>query len=171
MVSLLFLLSCSSKESNVSKKPSSRNSESQEIVNFVLEHTISGKRDWTLNALNAVIDEESDTISLKIVNMDFYENDEKTSHLKADKGTITSSTNDMHAQGNVRVDSFREDVVILTENLFYKSDERMIYSEDFIKEILPDRIVTGYGLQADVGLSKIVIKKDVVVTMKETKQK
>ncbi len=167
LVSLFFLLSCSSKDSNVKKKPPIHHSENQEIVNFTLDHTISGKRDWTLNALNAVIDEQSDNISLKILNIDFYENDEKVSHLKADKGNIKSSTNDMHAEGNVRVDSMREDVVILTENLFYKSDERKIYSEDFIKEILPDRIVTGYGLQTDAGLSKILIKKDVVVTMKE----
>ncbi len=100
----------------------------------------------------------------------FYDSTGKEiSNLVADSGLVRERTNMMVANGNVKV--LAEDSSLLfTEQLLWNARESKIETDKFVTIIQKGDTLTGYGLEADEGLSKITIKKQVSGRFKDTKE-
>ena len=137
-----------------------------EKFNYV--KTERGKRIWDLSALRAVIYKERGTIEVYNLKVNFYEEEVLVSTLKADNGILYQEKGDMEIEKNVEIVSYRNQTRIQTETLFWSEESRKINSPGFVREERPDAVVTGYGLEADPGLEKVVIKDRVrVIGVKE----
>lgn len=140
----------------------------QVISNFTIVETKEGKLRWELDAQRAEIYKRENIIyNLKIK---FYNDQEEIiSTLSADEGRIDSpgdAIKDIFVKGNVVVVSEEEKMTLTTESLKWDSNLGKITTEDFVRQETEDAVITGYGLEADSELSKVVLKRDVKVIQK-----
>ena len=93
------------------------------------------------------------------VEIDFYDEEENhTSHLKADRGEVNERTRDLKAIGNVVVISDSGET-LYTEELFWKNKMRKIISEVDVMMTTETDTLYGIGFESDVGLTIWTIKK------------
>lgn len=159
---LSFWLAACSEENLPLNNPSVKQATpTQELKNFNIVQTDNGQKQWELEAKEAKIYEQKHQAIATDIKVKFFEKDVISSILTADRGNMDSASGDMEVEGNVVVKSLVEQTTIETTKLWYIAKERKIFSDQFIKQTRPDAIITGYGLEADVSLKQVVIKKDI----------
>lgn len=105
--------------------------------------------------------ENPERVEADSVVVDFYNEDEQyESTLIADYGKIDRKTSDMEAIGNVVMTNV-DGTKIETESVFYKDEDELIYTDDFVTIYRGNEKLTGYGLETDTGLNETKIKKNV----------
>lgn len=156
----LFVLGCTSKEKITTSESNEQKSE-QKLEKFSMVETVAGKKQWELEAAQALVFEKEKRTKLEKIKLKFYKEEKLTSILMAEKGDIDTETGNMQAQGNVLFTSVQEQVKVETEELNWDNKTKKIVTESFVKETRPDGIITGYGLEAEPDLSKSVIKREV----------
>jgi len=100
------------------------------------------------------------------LNVSFY-NDSGlvTTHLIADSGLVREITQEMVANGHVVVtteDSSR----LETQQLFWNGRDEMVTTDSFVTIYQKGDTLRGYGLEADRGLKRVKIKRQVTGTLK-----
>ena len=172
---LFGLTSCSQEDLTLSELNLKQNFTStgtgpeQELKKFNIVQTNDGQKEWELEAKEAKIYEEKKQAIAKNIKVKFFEKDSITSILTAKTGKINSESGDMEVEGNVIINSVAEETKIETEKLRYIAKEKKIVSDEFIKQTRPNTIITGYGLEADTSLEKVIIKRDVKTKVIEHK--
>jgi len=92
--------------------------------------------------------------------VEFYEEDTvRTSTLKADHAYYTKKTDLYHAVGNVKLVSFKKNQKLNTEELFWSSREKQVYTEKFVVIETEDDVLHGEGLTASQDFSTYRILK------------
>jgi LPS export ABC transporter protein LptC len=85
--------------------------------------------------------------------------------LKADYGKLNRGSADMEAVGNVVVTS-ADGVILETETLRWESELRKILSEDSVRIIRDEDVLTGWGFRGDPDLGSFRILRDMKATIK-----
>src|SRR5437870_5132571 len=82
-------------------RPLIRNLPSQEVRNFTLKETDTGRPDWILTSRYAASYSQNGVIRAQGVAIDFFDNQGKIySHLTAREGSVQQPANDMEATGD-----------------------------------------------------------------------
>lgn len=143
----------------------------QVIHGFTVTELKSGIKEWELISEKADIYQKKNTTELFEPRMKFYNNEgEVTSTMTADEGTVNNKTNDVSMRGNVIVFSEEKKTTLTTDSLRWDSKKEKVLSDDFVRQEDEKMIVTGYGLEVDSSLGKIIIKRDVKVEEKVDKE-
>jgi LPS export ABC transporter protein LptC len=99
----------------------------------------------------------------------FYDRKGKqSSHLVADSGLVRETTKMLVANGNVVVVTPEDSARLETEQLFWNGRTEMITTDKFVTIYQHGDTLQGYGLEADRGLKRIKIKRQVKGTVKKT---
>ena len=138
----------------------------QEISDFKITETSMGKKDWTMEAEKAYIYEKRNILEARVVEVTFFGEDGMVrSVLNADFGKLNRNSGDMEARGNVEVTG-SDGVVLETHSLVWESGTRQIVSEDSVKVIRNEDVLTGWGFKGDPDLGSFSILRDMKATIK-----
>ena len=141
--------------------PRAANLPSQEVTDFTLRESDTGRPEWILGAKYAATYSNRGLIVARDVSIDFYDSaGKKYSHLTAREGTVQQPSNDMEARGNVIVTT-TDGVRIATESLRFLNRQGKIVSDDFVRLERHGDVVTGIGFESDPSLDHFAIKKEV----------
>jgi LPS export ABC transporter protein LptC len=85
--------------------------------------------------------------------------------LNADYGKLNRHSGDMEARGSVVVTG-SDGVVLETQSLVWESETRQIVSEDSVKVIRNEDVLTGWGFKGDPDLGSFSILRDMKATIR-----
>ena len=129
-----------------------------EIQNFKLIQTTGEKKQWELEAIDALEYEEGNEIQIKNTNIKFFKNNKVVLNLKADNGIVDLETKNIRIIGNVEANS-SDGLKLKTKSLNWVSADEKLITDDNIVFTKGGIRVEGKGLEADVGLGKLQVKK------------
>ena len=89
--------------------------------------TRNGRKEWSLEAASADYMNENNQAIFKDLSVTFYLKDETKVYITANQGVLKTDSNDMEIYGNVVVRN--KDYKLRCENLYYKHDQRIIFSK------------------------------------------
>ena len=138
----------------------------QVITGFSLTETTMGEKDWHMEADKAYIYEKRNILEAEAIEVTFFDKvGEVRSVLKADYGKLNRGSDDMEAIGNVVVTS-ADGVILETETLRWESDLRKIISEDSVRIVRDEDVLTGWGFRGDPDLGSFRLLRDMKATIK-----
>jgi LPS export ABC transporter protein LptC len=133
----------------------------QEFSDFTTVESDSGIVKWVLSAPVARVYNASKLLVTDDPRIEFYNEDGTlASVLLAKKGEYNQVTHDLTALGDVVVTS-SEGYMLETESLVWVEKLEEIHTEDFVRFIKGEDILTGYGFRSDPNLKNVEIMKDV----------
>ena len=160
-LSILAALAGCSRESSEPLSPRAANLPSQEVSDFTLEESDTGRPEWILEAKYAATYSGRGLIVARDVTIDFFDSEgKKYSRLTAREGTVEQPGNDMEARGNVIVTT-TDGTRIETESLRFLNRQRRIVSDAFVRLERHGDVVTGIGFESDPSLEHFSIKREV----------
>ena len=89
--------------------------------------TRDGRKEWSLDAASADYMDKNSQAIFKDLAVTFYLKDETKVYITANQGILKTDSNDMEIYGDVVVKN--KDYKLRCENLYYKHDERIIFSK------------------------------------------
>jgi len=150
---------CSNEEPVVAT-PRAANLPSQEVTDFEMKESDTGKPEWILVSKYAATYPGGLIVARDVV-IDFYDGEgSKYSRLTAREGTVQQPSNDMEARGRVVVTT-TEGVRIETESLRFLNRQRRIVSDERVRLERNGDVVTGIGFESDPSLEHFTIKREV----------
>ena len=139
----------------------------QEFSDFTTVESDSGVVKWVLAAPVARVYNASKLLVTDDPRIEFYNEDGTlASVLLARKGEFNQVTHDLTALGNVVVTS-SEGYMMETESLVWVEKLEEIHTEDFVRFIKGEDILTGYGFRSDPDLKNVEIMKDVKAFLRD----
>ncbi|MEO6461511.1 MAG: LPS export ABC transporter periplasmic protein LptC [Candidatus Eisenbacteria bacterium] len=151
---------CASEEPVV-MTPRAANLPSQEVTDFEMKESDTGRPEWILVSKYAATYSGRGLIVARDVVIDFYDSEgEKYSRLTAREGTVQQPQNDMEARGKVVVTT-TDGVRIETESLRFLNGQRRIVSDQYVRLERNGDVVTGIGFESDPSLEHFSIKREV----------
>lgn len=133
----------------------------QELEKFSMVETVQGKKQWELEAAQAQVFEIDKKTLLEKIRLKFYKDNQLSSTLIAEKGYINTETGDMEAEDKVRFFSEQQKVTVETDKLYWDNTLKKIVTDSFVRQTREDGVITGYGMEAEPDLSKVIIKNQV----------
>ncbi len=162
----LALAGCAGDEAEQTAAERDRPMPDQIISGFSLTETAMGAKDWHMEADRAYVYEKRNVLEAEAIEVTFFDKTgEVRSVLKADYGKLNRGSDDMEATGNVVVTS-SDGVILETETLRWDSELRKIMSEDSVKIVRDEDVLTGWGFRGDPDLGSFRILKDMKATIK-----
>ncbi len=141
----------------------------QEFTDFTTYESDSGVVQWVLEApIARIYNARKLLVTVKPRITFFSEEGETTSVLTADKGEYQQVSHDLTALGNVVVTS-RQGYVLETESLVWVNELEEIHTEDFVRFIKGNDVLTGYGFRSDPELENVTIQRDVEAYLRDDK--
>lgn len=119
-----------------------------------------GDTEWILRADTASVYREKKRVVAEDVRIDFFEGDKHVSMLTADQGVLLQATDDLEARGHVHVTT-EDGAVLTTEVLFWDHQRAKIHTDEYVEIHQSGNVLSGYGLDADPGLNRVEIQRDV----------
>jgi len=139
----------------------------QEFTDFTTVESDSGVVKWVLSAPVARVYNASKLLVTDDPRIEFYNEDGTlASVLLAKKGEYNQVTHDLTALGDVIVTS-AEGYTLETESLVWVERLEEIHTEDFVRFIKGEDILTGYGFRSDPNLENVEIMKDVKAYLRD----
>ena len=139
----------------------------QEFSDFTTVESDSGIVKWVLSAPVARVYNASKLLVTDDPRIEFYNEDGTlASVLLAKKGEYNQVTHDLTALGDVVVTS-SEGYMLETESLVWVEKLEEIHTEDFVRFIKGEDILTGYGFKSDPDLKNVEIMKDVKAYLRD----
>lgn len=127
-----------------------------------------GRRRWTLDADTAEYLNGVNVAKLETVKLLFYDQGEFGDvHLSADRGKLLQDSQQVDLVGNVVVTTARGDR-LLTDSLHYDDQQHRVTTDDPVQMESQQGTLTGVGLQIDVNLGRMIVKRDVHVVLYPT---
>lgn len=115
---------------------------------------------WVMVADSASVFRSQKRVEAEWVVVDFFEDEEHVSKLTADRGILLQTTDDLEARGNVLV-ATDDGARLKTEVLFWNHSESRIHTDEYVEITRGEDVLTGYGLEADPGLDRVELKREV----------
>ena len=139
----------------------------QEFSDFTTVESDSGLVEWVLSAPVARVYNASKLLVTDDPRIEFYNEDGTlASVLLAKKGEYNQVTHDLTALGDVIVTS-SEGYTLETESLVWVERLEEIHTEDFVRFIKGEDVLTGYGFRSDPNLQNVEILKDVKAYLRD----
>jgi LPS export ABC transporter protein LptC len=139
----------------------------QEFSDFTTVESDSGVVKWVLSAPVARVYNASKLLVTDDPRIEFYNEDGTlASVLLAKKGEYNQVTHDLTALGDVIVTS-SEGYMLETESLVWVEKLEEIHTEDFVRFIKGQDVLTGYGFRSDPDLKNVEIMKDVKAFLRD----
>ncbi|HUV35924.1 MAG TPA: LPS export ABC transporter periplasmic protein LptC [Patescibacteria group bacterium] len=139
----------------------------QEFTDFTTYESDSGVVQWILEApIARIYNARKLLVTIQPHITFFNELGETTSVLTADKGEYQQVSHDLTALGNVVVTS-RQGYMLETESLVWVNEMEEIHTEDFVRFIKENDILTGYGFRSDPELQNVTIHRDVEAFLRD----
>ncbi len=140
-----------------------------------MSQTSEGKPAFQIAAEEAYIYQSESLIKFYKVKAKYFSLGRETSNLTSDEGLLNTSTNDIQATGNVLLKS-AEGSILETEQLNWVNKGGGVFTDKAVKVTKGGNVMTGIGLQTDMALENISIKKVTtritnLETLKENKAK
>ncbi len=157
----ILFFACENDIEKIKAFSSPENLPTAEITDFETMSTDSGKVSFTLKAprlLRFEIDgkeyvEFPEGMELK----EYDTNGNVVSSIRADYAKEFVKENKWEAKNNVVATNIKGDT-LKTEHLFWEREKGIIYTEDYVKIIRPDQIITGIGFTSDEKMQDWKIK-------------
>lgn len=134
----------------------------QEAYNFETFYTDSGQVRFTLKAPKLLRFENDGQTYLEFPNgidlVKYDENKHIISSIQADYAKQYVKEQKWEAKNNVVVTNAQGDT-LKTEHLIWEEKGQRIYTDEFVKIIRADQIITGTGLESDQNMTNWKIKK------------
>jgi LPS export ABC transporter protein LptC len=157
MVFVLCSIVCRADETTESATSGSGPS-SQQLQGFNLNgYNNQGEKAWDVNGTKADISDAN--IQITNVDANFYGNQE--TNLTADHGTINKTNGNVHLQDNLVITSEDRGTQMTTNALDWDRNKDLVTTQDPVKIVDDQGVVTGQGLAAHPNLKKAQINKNV----------
>lgn len=133
-------------------------SSGQQLQGFNLNgYNTNGEKAWDINGTNADIADND--IQITNVNANFYGKD--NANLTADHGTIDKSNGNVNLKDNVVITAVDRGTTMTTDALDYNRNKDLMSTQDPVKIVDQQGVVTGQGMVAHPNLKKAQINKNV----------
>ena len=160
-----FLLSsfiCHADESSESASTQSA-AASQQLQGFNLNgYSNTGEKTWDINGTKADITDSN--IQITNVDANFY--GKQQANLTADHGTINKTNGNVNLKDNVVITSQDRGTQMTTDTLDYNRNKDLVTTQDPVKIVDDQGVVTGQGMVAHPNLKKAQINKNVKAVVK-----
>ncbi|HET9885905.1 MAG TPA: LPS export ABC transporter periplasmic protein LptC [bacterium] len=123
-----------------------------------------GDTEWILHADTASVYREKKRVVAENVRIDFFDGEKHVSQLTADTGVLLQATDDLEARGHVRVVT-EDGAVLTTDVLFWDHQRAKIHTDEYVEIQQQGNVLAGYGMEADPGLNRVEILRDVKGTV------
>lgn len=125
--------------------------------------TRDGKKEWSLEANSAHYIENENKAVLQELFITYFLDDERRVYLNADHGILNTSSNDIEFSGNVVVKN--EEYQLVTERLYYRHDQRLIFTDDPVHISGDAADLKADTLRYDLKAEKIVLTGNVAANL------
>lgn len=157
----LILLALCSLSARADEETASPNG-SQQLQGFNLNgYTNTGEKAWDVNGTKADISENN--IQVTNVDANFYGKEQ--ANLTADHGTINKTNGNVNLKDNVVITSKDRGTQMTTDTLDWNRNKDLISTQDPVKIVDDQGVITGQGMSAHPNLKKAQINKHVKATM------
>jgi LPS export ABC transporter protein LptC len=142
-------------------------SSSQQLQGFNLNgYNNTGEKTWDINGTKADISEQN--IQITNVDANFYGKEQ--ANLTADHGTIDKSNGNVNLKDNVVITSKDRGTQMTTDTLDYNRNKDLVTTQDPVKIVDDQGVVTGQGMSAHPNLKKAKINKNVKAVVNTQQQ-
>ena len=127
--------------------------------------TRDGKKEWSLEASSGHYLDKTRQLLLKDVKVTFFLKDKSEIILKADQGTLNTDTSNIEVSGNVILKN--NEYRMLTENLSYLHDQRLLYSKAPVRISGASAELAAESLSFDLDAKRLTLEGRVATTIDE----
>lgn len=132
----------------------------REMDNMDMLYTEAGAVKAKMKSPQVFEFENGDREFPKGINMEFYDAQGKLeSTLRADHAFFFKDQNQWRGRGNVVVNNVLKDEQLNTEELFWKPDEKRIFTDKFVTIRQQTDVIAGEGMEAKQDLSDFEMKR------------
>jgi len=136
-----------------------------EVEQFYVTETDSGRTQWTMFAQHAATYQARDLVTVRGVRIDFFnDKSQKSSELVAREGELTQRTRDMVARGNV-VLLTTEGWRMSTEEMHFLNSRRKITSDKLVRVEKEGTVLEGVGFESDPNLEHFEFQHQIRATV------
>jgi LPS export ABC transporter protein LptC len=153
---VVLAIGCSSKKSESEDKGLQAH---QDITDLYMFETEKADSKWTLVSESAQIVGNSEKAYLRNPIVNLKENRKTTAKIKSKEGEVDLTTKIITLKRNVSANSFKENVFITTDLLYYSYDTNRIWSDSKVTVKQDGVTIKGKGFEANSDLSEVVIKQ------------
>jgi LPS export ABC transporter protein LptC len=151
-------LLCRADETTETNATAESGPSSQQLQGFNLNgYNNNGEKAWDVNGTKANI---SDT-NIQITNVDANAYGSQQTNLTADHGTIDKTNGNVHLQDNVVITAKDRGTQMTTDTLDWNRNKDLVSTQDPVKIVDEQGVITGDGLMAHPNLKKAQINKNV----------
>ena len=134
----------------------------QQLQGFNLNgYSENGDKAWDVNGTKADITDAN----IQITNVDANSYGKQQANLTADHGTIDKTNGNVHLQDNVVITSKDRGTQMTTDALDWNRNKDVVSTQDPVKIVDDQGVVTGQGMVAHPNLKKAQINKNVKATV------
>ena len=147
-------------------EPISESSDSDTTLSIgKIQHTATrkGKKEWSLEAASANYIGKTNQMVLDDLTVTFFLDDASEIRLTADKGILNTESNDIEVSGNVVV--INREYKLLTKELNYAHDKRMLYSTAPVTISGPEAHLAADTISFDLNTKKVTLEGSVETTL------
>lgn len=134
-----------------------------EGINFT-EWNEKGEKIWIILADSG--EEFKQKIVFNKVKVTFLEKNAPVSEAEAGRVTVDLRTSNLTMQGGIKIISCLDKAELSTSTLEWKASEKKLLTEDKITFKRGNLITEGKGLVADINLSQVIIKSEIITRLK-----
>jgi LPS export ABC transporter protein LptC len=127
--------------------------------------TRDGKKEWSLEASSGHYLDETRQLLLKEVKVTFFLKDQNEIILLADEGTLSTDTSNIEVSGNVILKN--DEYSLLTENLNYVHDQRVLYSKAPVRISGASAELAAKSLSFELDTKRLTLDGGVATTIDE----
>ncbi len=157
---LMILGGCSSKEKVSSDTDSTERAEilpDSELRGAVIYLYEKDKVTTEIHAARLLKFEAKDSTMAYVLDMDFFDSSgQVTAELVGDSGIIRELNNQLYVYGNVVVVT-ADQSRLETDYLYWNTNKDKIETDAFVRITKKDDVITGWGMEADPGLTRIKV--------------
>jgi len=165
LLGALAAIGCRSGDRNPTAMEKPSNAPNEGMRGISLRNINIGDTAWVLHADTASIFRQKKRVIAERVVIDFFEEQGHVSRLTAKQGVLHQATDDLEARGDVQV-ATDDGALLTTEILFWDHQKAKIHTDEYVVITRGEDVLTGFGLEADPGLDRVDIKREVKGTVR-----
>ncbi|OGF47160.1 MAG: LPS export ABC transporter periplasmic protein LptC [Candidatus Firestonebacteria bacterium RIFOXYC2_FULL_39_67] len=156
VVLILFFCGCSE-----SGRKASLSDKTRDVVTmrgFHMVQTELGIKKYEIDAAEASINPRAKRIRFFNVKTRYYDKDKEVANLKSETGVVRTDTNDIDVKGNVVLTTM-DGSRLETSSLTWYSVKNKLQTNEYVKVVKGDNTMEGVGMESDLMLENITLKK------------
>ncbi len=170
---LLFIVGCTTKEKVSSDADSTNQSEilpDSELRGATIYLYEKDKVTTEIHAERVLKYEIKDSTMVYVLDMDFFDSTGHiTTQLVGDSGIIRELTNQLYVYGNVVVTT-DDNSKLETDYLYWNTTTDKIETDAFVRITKKNDVITGWGMEADPGLTRVKVLNRVSGTVHDAEE-